>query len=211
MNRPHIVAHTASLGIRPARLSPRSLRSRLVARSSIANAVKSDPSDSLDVSNVCCLDSSGTFVDVSHLAERLGCSVDHGLTENAVHSNRRDFGSNRLPESRAVTFLEHMREALEDFTLLILLGSAAVSLILWAILDEAKGPGWIDGVAILTAVAVVVLVSATTNHQRDIQFRHLSAEEQNIKVRNLDNSFSLNSITFMMWYVELCNATPFFY
>lgn len=65
----------------------------------------------------------------------------------------------------------------------MLLGAGVISFTLWYILDNAEGPGWIDGVAILSAVVVVVAVSATTNFQRDAQFSELAAAERDVKVR----------------------------
>lgn len=71
------------------------------------------------------------------------------------------------------SFLELVKEALSDFTVLILLASGLVSLALGLTVDKSDA-GWIEGAAILVAVAVVVLVTATNDFQKEKQFRELN-------------------------------------
>ncbi|CAH8585817.1 unnamed protein product [Schistosoma rodhaini] len=77
-----------------------------------------------------------------------------------------------------------MWEALQDVTLIVLMVAAAVSLLLALYSkyfggehssgDETEGEvSWIEGVAILCAVVVVVLVTATNDWQKERQFRGL--------------------------------------
>jgi len=76
-----------------------------------------------------------------------------------------------------------MWEALQDVTLIILLVAAIVSLVLWAAAkygaseshsaDEDEDHGWIDAVAILISVVVVVLVTAFNDYSKERQFRGL--------------------------------------
>lgn len=173
---------------------------RVHARSLVTSALaeRESASDSLTctsdvkeyIDQVCELGGPLASVDSSRLAGALGTSVTEGLPASKVAANRAAFGSNALPDQAQPTFLELMAEAVQDFTLLILLGSGFLSLALWAIVDSAQGPGWIDSVAILAAVAVVVLVTATTNYQRDKQFSKLSKEEGNITVRKQSDTQS---------------------
>lgn len=134
------------------------------------------------IKQLCELGGPLTSVDSEGLAGSLSTSVTDGLSSSEVSANREKYGSNALPEQTQASFFDLMAEAVQDFTLLILLGSGFLSLALWALVDNAQGPGWIDSVAILAAVAVVVLVTATTNYQRDKQFSKLSKEEGNITV-----------------------------
>ena len=71
------------------------------------------------------------------------------------------------------SFLELVKEALSDFTVLILLASGVVSLGLGLTVDKSDA-GWIEGAAILVAVAVVVLVTATNDFQKEKQFKELN-------------------------------------
>ena len=71
------------------------------------------------------------------------------------------------------TFLDLVKGALDDFTVQILLVSGIISTILGVTVDTSDA-GWIEGVAILLAVAVVVAVTAVNDYQKEKQFRQLS-------------------------------------
>ena len=73
-----------------------------------------------------------------------------------------------------------MWEALEDTTLRILIGAAVISLIVGLI--ENPEEGWLEGVAILSAVVIVVMVTATNDYLKEKQFRQLSAKADEVKV-----------------------------
>ena len=72
-----------------------------------------------------------------------------------------------------VSFLELLKGAFDDFTIKVLLASGLLSIFL----DQAfhaEENGWIEGAAILAAVAIVTLVSATNDWSKEQQFRQLS-------------------------------------
>jgi len=74
-----------------------------------------------------------------------------------------------------VTFGELLVRSLDDFTLRVLLGAGALSLALQAALGGGgEAGGWVEGAAILAAVAVVALVTAANDFQKEQQFRALS-------------------------------------
>ncbi len=86
------------------------------------------------------------------------------------------FGANEIPPHPPKSFLTLVWEALQDVTLIILLVSAIVSLALsfYSPPDE-EGMGvdegdehssWIEGVAILLSVSVVVLVTALNDYTK---------------------------------------------
>jgi len=165
-------------------VSTRDLVSRALAEttsSSQSDTMKTDICTYID--QICELGGPVISVDSDGLAESLGTNLTDGLNAEKVADNRDRYGSNALPDVKQASFFNLMLEAVQDFTLLILLASGFLSLALWAIVDRGQGPGWIDSTAILAAVVVVVLVTATTNYQRDKQFSKLSKEEGNITVR----------------------------
>ena len=74
-----------------------------------------------------------------------------------------------------VSFWQLLLESFEDFTIIILLVAGVASIGLEAAFGKEGENGWIEGAAILAAVAVVVLVTAVNNYQKEKQFRELSA------------------------------------
>ncbi|CCD24665.1 calcium-transporting ATPase PMC1 NDAI_0D03510 [Naumovozyma dairenensis CBS 421] len=104
------------------------------------------------------------------------------------------YSDNRIPERIPKTFLQLVWEAFNDKTMLLLTGAAIVSFTLG--LYEALGQppeydpegnkikkvDWIEGVAIMIAVVVVVLVGAVNDYQKELQFAKLNKKKENRKV-----------------------------
>lgn len=125
-----------------------------------------------------------------------------GLSGSQVdlEHRRETFGSNSIPPKPPKTFLQLVWEALQDITLIILQVAAIVSLGLsfyqpptddvrkylasknflefytkrfTAFDDDETSHGWIEGLAILISVIVVVLVTAFNDYTKERQFRGL--------------------------------------
>ncbi|XP_035206395.1 plasma membrane calcium-transporting ATPase 1-like, partial [Stegodyphus dumicola] len=123
---------------------------------------------------------------VHNLCRKLHTSPTDGLSGSAADLTRRRevFGPNMIPPKPPKTFLQLVWEALQDVTLIILQVAALVSLGL-AFYESpkeegAKGhdegeseAGWIEGVAILVSVVIVVLVTAFNDYTKERQFRGL--------------------------------------
>ncbi|CAH8509078.1 unnamed protein product [Schistosoma turkestanicum] len=116
------------------------------------------------------------------LCRLLKTSPQDGLHEDDFTKRINAFGANVIPQQRAKTFLRLMWEALQDLTLIVLIVAAFISLALSLYikygqaptLDESEGQaGWIEGLAILIAVFVVVFVVALNDWQKERQFRGL--------------------------------------
>jgi len=122
---------------------------------------------------------------VQEIMRKLNTTEATGLLgEKSDLEHRRDyFGSNTIPPKPPKTFLALVWEALQDVTLIILQIAAAVSLALSfykppkedeEVVDDSQSHAdWIEGVAILLAVVIVVLVTAFNDWSKEKQFRGL--------------------------------------
>lgn len=125
---------------------------------------------------------------VLELCKRLYTSPNEGLSGSPadVRARLEAFGSNVIPPKPPKTFLRLVWEALQDVTLIILIVAAILSLGLSFYtpsvnIEEEEGggdesekeAGWIEGVAILVAVFVVVFVTAFNDWRKEKQFRGL--------------------------------------
>ena len=81
-----------------------------------------------------------------------------------------------------VSFLDLLGKALQDFTLIVLLASGALSVVLELALARDGENGWVEGASIFAAVAIVALVTAVNDFQKEKQFRELNALTQDTKV-----------------------------
>ncbi|VVC26679.1 Hypothetical protein CINCED_3A020826 [Cinara cedri] len=122
---------------------------------------------------------------VQDVCKKLYTSPSEGLSGSTADLEHRKetFGSNTIPPKPPKTFMQLVWEALQDVTLIILEVAALVSLGLSlykpadeesmsAEDDEAKH-GWIEGLAILISVIVVVIVTAFNDYTKERQFRGL--------------------------------------
>lgn len=110
------------------------------------------------------------------LASRLNLDLKLGLTDSQVKANRERYGPNIFPEKPMKTFLRLFIESFDDTTLLILIAAAIVSFIVGLYEDPEKG--WIEGCAILVAVFLVAIVTATNDYQKEKQFRDLEKNSE---------------------------------
>jgi magnesium-transporting ATPase (P-type) len=107
------------------------------------------------------------------LCRMLGLDINNGLNKQQVTIMREKFGRNEFPESPMDSYLKLLIGALSDTTLLILMAAATVSVIIGAL--EDPGHGWIEGVAIFIAIALVANISAGNDYSKQLQFMALEA------------------------------------
>ncbi|GMT07576.1 hypothetical protein PENTCL1PPCAC_29750, partial [Pristionchus entomophagus] len=127
------------------------------------------------------------FGGISGLCRRLKTDPVAGLPNDPdeLAKRVRVFGRNEIPPAPSKTLLQLVWDALHDTTLLILMGSAVVSLAL-SFYKPSNGShhesstdasaNWIEGVAILVAVVAVVMVTALNDWTKEKQFRGLQTK-----------------------------------
>lgn len=91
------------------------------------------------------------------------------------------FGTNVYPEPPMKTFFELFIATFDDTVLQILMVAAVVSLAVGIYEDPLKG--YIEGVAIWVAIFIVSIVTAVNDYQKEIQFRNLKGESDNILIK----------------------------
>jgi len=97
------------------------------------------------------------------------------------------FGENRLPGKKPKTLLRLMLIALDDKVLLLLSITSIISLALglYQTFGQPHEPNeprveWVDGVTIMTAVAIAVILGALNDYQKELQFAKLLKKVRNI-------------------------------
>ncbi|KAI9326666.1 E1-E2 ATPase-domain-containing protein [Zopfochytrium polystomum] len=88
------------------------------------------------------------------------------------------FGENKLPQPHTKSVWEFAFEALKDKTLIVLCVAAFVDLAIGiyksGFAEQREPAAYVDGIAILFAVVVIVLISALNDYRKQSQFRQLS-------------------------------------
>lgn len=123
------------------------------------------------------------FGGVNAIASALETDLESGVSgdDGDLEKRRAVFGTNTYKKPPSQGFLHFVWEAFKDFTILVLLFCAALSL---GFGIKQKGPkeGWYDGGSIFVAVFLVILVSSLSNFRQSRQFEKLSKQSNNIKV-----------------------------
>lgn len=112
------------------------------------------------------------------LAAQLGVDPNTGCTTAQLEQFLAWYGKNEFPEKPMKSFLELFIGAFNDFTLMVLIVAAFVSLLLGVFLEDDPEKGWIEGAAILIAVLIVATVTAANDYTKELQFRALERSSQ---------------------------------
>lgn len=103
---------------------------------------------------------------------------------------KRVFGDNHVPTKKPPNFLQLMWMTYNDYVLFLLTAAATVSLGigLYQSFGTVQTPGnppveWIEGVAILVAIVVIVLVGSVNDYQKQRQFEKLNKKQQDRHVK----------------------------
>eukprot|EP00047_Mylnosiga_fluctuans_P017411 m.61258 g.61258 ORF g.61258 m.61258 type:complete len:1336 (-) comp7066_c0_seq1:118-4125(-) len=137
------------------------------------------------------------FGGIEGLARSLSSDLEHGIqSEEAIKNSQYYFGKNSVPKPRSPSLLELMWDALHDPTLIVLLIAGIISLILGFTVEKDEPAAWIEGLAILVAVLIVVMVTAINDKQKDKQFKDLQAKQDSEKVVTVTRMGVQQSINF---------------
>jgi Ca2+ transporting ATPase len=117
------------------------------------------------------------------VCEKLMTSTTSGIRSSEKEERQEKFGRNYVEPPPLTPFWQFCLDAMEDPTLQFLCCAAIVSLLVGSIF-EAKCLGYLDGIAILVAVMVVVFVGAAQESAKQRQFRSLtdSASDELVNV-----------------------------
>ena len=123
-----------------------------------------------------------------HLLRRT-TTIASRISEDAFKDRKRIFRDNRLPEKKAKSIFELAWIAYNDKVLILLTVAAVISLALGIYQSVRPQNGeapveWVEGVAIMVAIIIVVIVGAANDWQKERQFVKLNKkkEDRNVKV-----------------------------
>ena len=125
----------------------------------------------------------------------------HGEVDH-FYDRKRVYGENRIPTKKATPLWRLMWLAYNDKVLLLLTGAAIISLALglYETFGAEREPGqpepvdWVEGVAIVVAIVIVVLVGSLNDWQKERAFVKLNAkkDDREVKVVRSGKSFMIN-------------------
>lgn len=146
-----------------------------------------------------------------------GPSASGSKPGEAFGDRKRVFKTNVLPTKKPKSFLKLMWEAYYKESVLILLTVAAVislALGLYETFGVDHGPGapppvdWIEGCAICVSIAVVVLVGAINDWQKERAFVRLNAKKEAREVKVIRSGKSFNISVYDILVGDVMHMEP---
>ena len=109
---------------------------------------------------------------IQNLIDALYTNVEKGIKN--IAGREEVYGSNKVFVEPVPPFCAYVWESLEDMMVRILIVCAIIQIILGCTLSDDPSKDWIDGMSIIVAVLVVVLVGSITNYQKETKFHELN-------------------------------------
>lgn len=132
----------------------------------------------------------GTRKDISMPAPDEDAAAHVSNSDKKYLDRQRVFGDNRLPEKKSKTLLQLAWIALQDKVLILLSIAAVISLALGLYQtfgvkhkDGGAKVEWVEGVAIMVAIFIVVAVGAVNDWQKERQFVKLNKKKEDRMVK----------------------------
>ncbi|KAK6531276.1 plasma membrane calcium [Arthrobotrys megalospora] len=132
----------------------------------------------------------------------------------------RVFKDNRLPEKKATPLWKLMWNAYKDEILLLLTAAAVISLALGLYETFRKHPeseseeggvrgaDWIEGVAIIVAIVIVVLVGAINDYQKEKQFVKLNKKKDSREIKVVRSGKSVLVSVYDLMVGDIVHIEP---
>ncbi|KAK2074505.1 hypothetical protein P8C59_008707 [Phyllachora maydis] len=138
----------------------------------------------------------------------------HGLQE-AYSARKRVFKDNRLPAKKGKSLLQLMWITYNDKVLILLSVAAVVSLAigLYQTFGRSHANGqprveWVEGVAIIVAIAIVVIVGSLNDFQKERQFARLNKKKLDRQVKAIRSGKTIEISVFDVLAGDVLHLEP---
>jgi len=154
-----------------------------------------------------------TILDGSAVSTRAG--QVGGPAEEPFADRKYAFGDNTIPRKESLSILRLMWMAYDDQVLFLLTAAAIVSLAIglyqtFGTVASATNPRieWVEGVAIIIAIIIIVLVGAANDWERQRQFAKLDKKKQDRDVKVVRSGKSQMISTFNVLVGDVVHLEP---
>jgi len=162
-----------------------------------SNKSQSNPLFSItpkDLSNLMNLykDRSDNYNDIKYFQEKGGIlplltslktDAKDGISTLSLENRLEHFGSNKIFVKPLPNFMDFVFEALSDKMIIILIISSLVEISISLFNKFFKGENnidYLDGISIIIAIVVVVMVGSITNYKKEMKFHSLNDFEKKV-------------------------------
>ncbi|XP_027355861.1 putative calcium-transporting ATPase 11, plasma membrane-type isoform X2 [Abrus precatorius] len=119
---------------------------------------------------------------VEGIAKSVRVSLQDGVNSLDVQHRQNIYGVNRHAEKPSRSFWMFVWDAMQDLTLIILMGCSVISVGV-GISTEGWPKGMYDGVGIILCIFLVVFVTSVSDYKQSLQFKDLDKEKKNVSIQ----------------------------
>ena len=115
------------------------------------------------------------------LLNALKTDAKHGISKSSVGNRIEHFGENKIFTKPLPNFIDFVIEALSDKMIIILIISSLIEIGISLFNKFVKGENnidYLDGISIIIAIVVVVMVGSITNYKKEMKFHSLNDFQQ---------------------------------
>ncbi|KAI5866375.1 calcium-translocating P-type ATPase [Durotheca rogersii] len=139
----------------------------------------------------------------------------HSESDESFFDRKRVYGDNRLPEKKGKSFLQLVWITYNDKVLILLSVAAVVSLAVGLYqtfggehVEGEPSVEWIEGVAIIAAIVIVVLVGSLNDWQKERQFAKLNRKKQDRAVKVVRSGKTIEISVFDLLAGDVVHLEP---
>ena len=145
-------------------------------------------------------DRSENYNDIKYFQEKGGIvplltslktDAKHGISKSSVENRIEHFGENKIFVRPLPNFLDFVIDALSDKMIIILIISSLIEIGISLFNKFFKGENnidYLDGISIIIAISVVVMVGSITNYKKEMKFHSLNDFEKKAAKYNVIRS-----------------------
>lgn len=115
------------------------------------------------------------FQSSKHLLDALDTNLERGITTDSIPDRVTTYGKNQLPPPIMKSYFQFLWIAMKERMVLFLLLAAIITVAV-GLYETIEGErnAWLEGVAILAAIAIITGVQSINDHRKQARFRKLN-------------------------------------
>jgi Ca2+-transporting ATPase len=99
-----------------------------------------------------------------------------------IRARQKQFGVNVVPEAPTMSYVEFLIKAMNDATLQILCLAGIIGIFVFFYVEGGEGIGYIEGLAVILAVCLVINLETYQNWKKEQEFQKLNKELKDRKI-----------------------------
>jgi len=135
------------------------------------------------------------YYNLENLLQSLHTNLENGIDEDTLSERIHIYGKNELPPPIMKSFIRFLLLAMKEPMVVLLLGAAGITVAV-GVYETISGEtnAWLEGVAILVAIAIITGVNSVNDHRKQARFRKLSDTNKGLRTMKVVRNGNIHQI-----------------